>query len=133
MILFLYGPDTYRSSQKLNEIVEYYKKIHKSGLNLKYFEGENLDYRDFRDEFQQSSMFREKKLAVLKNIFSNTNFKQKFLESGDFLKNAKDIILIYESEPISEKDFLFKFLIKNSKFQEFLLLEGIRLKIWIKR
>jgi DNA polymerase-3 subunit delta len=133
MILFLYGPDTYRSSQKLNEIVEYYKKIHKSGLNLKYFEGENLDYRDFRDELQQSSMFREKKLVVLKNIFSNANFKQKFLESGDLLKNAKDIILIYESKPISEKDSLFKFLIKNSKFQEFRLLEGIRLKIWIKR
>ena len=26
MILFLYGPDTYRSRQKLNEIIEHYKK-----------------------------------------------------------------------------------------------------------
>ncbi|PIQ92378.1 MAG: hypothetical protein COV69_02735 [Parcubacteria group bacterium CG11_big_fil_rev_8_21_14_0_20_39_14] len=27
MIIFLYGPDTYRSRQKLNEIIEYYKKV----------------------------------------------------------------------------------------------------------
>ncbi len=62
MIIFLYGQDTYRSHQKLNEIIEHYKKIHKSGINLKYFDGANLNSQDFQDEIRQTSMFDEKKI-----------------------------------------------------------------------
>jgi DNA polymerase-3 subunit delta len=133
MIIFLYGLDTYRSWQKLNEIVEHYKKIHKSGLNLKYFEGENLAFGDFKDELHQSPIFKEKRLFVLKDIFSNQNFEQKFLEAGDFFKKTEDVILIYETSPIPENNSLFKFLIRNAKFQEFKLLDEVRLKIWIKK
>ena len=75
MIIFLYGPDTYRSRQKLNEIIEHYKKVHKSGLNLKYFDLQKSSYQDFKDEIQQASMFKEKKLLVLKNIFSNPDLR----------------------------------------------------------
>jgi len=133
MILFLYGPDTYRSRQKLNEIIEHYKKIHKSGLNLKFFEGEELNFEDFKDEFQQTSMFKEKKLVVLTNFFSNLVFKERFLKEGKNFVNSADIILFYEKNPIPEKDSLFHFLIKNAKSQEFKLLAGQKLKNWVKK
>ena len=110
MIIFLYGPDTYRSRQKLNEIIEHYKKIHKSGLNLKYFDLQKSSYQDFKDEIQQASMFKEKKLLVLKNIFSNPDFKIKFLEQGKNFVKSDDIILIYEENKISESDSFSKFL-----------------------
>jgi DNA polymerase III delta subunit len=80
MIIFLYGPDTYRSRQKLNEIIEHYKKIHKSGLNLKYLNLSEKDLEDFKDEFQSISMFTEKKLLVLEGAFTNQNFKENFLK-----------------------------------------------------
>ena len=48
MTIFIYGQDTYRSRLKLSEIVEHYKKIHKSGLNLKYFDIKFLKFDDFR-------------------------------------------------------------------------------------
>jgi len=133
MILFLYGPDTYRSRQKLNEIIEHYKKIHKSGLNLKFFEGEELNFEDFKDEFQQTSMFKEKKLVVLTNFFSNLVFKERFLKEGKNFVNSADIILFYEKNLIPEKDSLFHFLIKNAKSQEFKLLAGQKLKNWVKK
>jgi len=133
MILFLYGPDTYRSRQKLNEIIEHYKKIHKSGLNLKFFEGEELNFEDFKDEFQQTSMFKEKKLVVLTNFFSNLVFKERFLKEGKNFVNSADIILFYEKNPIPEKDSLFHFLMKNAKSQEFKLLAGQKLKNWVKK
>ena len=133
MIIFLYGPDTYRSKQKLNEIIEHYKKIHKSGLNLKFFEGEELNFEDFKDEFQQTSMFKEKKLVVLTNFFSNLVFKERFLKEGKNFVNSADIILFYEKNPIPEKDSLFHFLIKNAKSQEFKLLAGQKLKNWVKK
>jgi DNA polymerase-3 subunit delta len=133
MIIFLYGPDTYRSKQKLNEIIEHYKKIHQSGLNLKFFDEENLNFQSLKDTLFSTPIFKEKKLLVLKNIFSNQNFKENFLKEKERFINSEDIFLIYEKKEISKDDPLFQFLKKNSKFQEFNLLDNQKLKNWIKK
>ncbi|MCJ7786863.1 hypothetical protein MUP06_01450 [Patescibacteria group bacterium] len=133
MLIFLYGPDTYRSHQKLNEIIANYKKIHKSGLNLKYFDFKKDSYQEFKDEFQTISMFQEKKLVVLENTFSNAEFKRKFLENSKKFIDSKDIILFYTTDQILKKDPLFGFLKKQAKFQEFELLAGQKLKNWVKK
>ena len=133
MIIFLYGPDTYRSRQKLNEIIEHYKKIHKSGLNLRYFDGGSLNFQDFKSEVETISMFREKKLLVLKDIFANKDFQEEFLKQEEKFVNSDNIILIYEKKEISKNDSLFQFLKKNSKSQEFQPLEGQKLKNWVKK
>jgi len=133
MIIFLYGLDTYRSREKLHEIIANYQKIHKSGLNLNFFEGSKLDFGDFKNEFQQSAMFKEKKLAILTNVFSNSPFKEKFLKEKEKFLNSENIILFYEENQISESDALFNFLIKHAKFQEFQPLGGQKLKSWVKK
>ena len=81
MIIFIYGPDTYRLNRKLDEIVGQYQKIHKSGLNLRYFDlsEEDISFSNFIDEFGQTSMFKEKRLIILKNVFSHSDFEEKFL------------------------------------------------------
>lgn len=56
MILFLYGPDTYRSRQKLNDIIENYKKIHKSGLNLVRFNMAEKTFEDFKEQLDSQSL-----------------------------------------------------------------------------
>jgi len=132
MLIFLYGQDTYRSRQKLNEIINHYKKIHKSGLNLKYFDGKNLSFQDFKDEIRSVSMFAEKKLAVLKNTFLNKNFKENFLRDSKEFAESKDIVLFYEEEEFSG-DKLFKFLKKYAKSQEFKPLQSQKLKNWVKK
>jgi len=132
MIIFLYGPDTYRSRQKLNEIIERYKKIHKSGLSLKFFDFEKDSFDDFRDALKSSSMFREKKLLILKNLFSNQKAENDFLKNLKEISKSKEIILIYEEE-IDEKSPLAEKLKKEAKSHKFNLLEGIFLENWIKR
>lgn len=132
MLIFLYGPDTFRSRQKLNEIISSYKKAQKAGLNLKYFDGKALNYQDFKGEFKNISLFAPKKLIVLKNLLSNKEFKENFLkEFKNFIK-SQNLILFYEEGEIS-KDKFFNFLKKNAKSQEFKLLGGEKLKNWIKR
>jgi DNA polymerase-3 subunit delta len=132
MIIFLYGLDTYRSRQKLNEIIEHYKEIHKSGLSLKFFDFKEDSFEDFRDAFKSFTMFREKKLLVLKNLFSNLKAENDFLKNLKEISKSKEIILIYEEE-IDENNPLAKELKKKAKFQKFNLLEGIFLKNWVKR
>jgi DNA polymerase-3 subunit delta len=139
MIIFLYGSDTYRSRQKLNEIIEHYKKIHKSGLNLKYLNLSEKDFEDFKDEFQSISMFAEKKLLVLEETFTNQNFKENFLSPTKFrmgtkkFVNSRDIILFHEIKETPRSDPLFKFLKKYAKSQEFEPLRGENLKNWVKK
>ncbi|MBI2450298.1 MAG: DNA polymerase III subunit delta [Candidatus Nealsonbacteria bacterium] len=132
MIIFLYGQDTYRLRQKLAEIAEHHKEIRKSGLNLRFFDGERLNYQDFEQEFKQMPMFRERKLFILKNIFQNTELKNYFLEHGKKFVDSEDVIVFYEDSEISSADTLFKFLAKNAKVQEFKLLGGVKLRNWAK-
>jgi DNA polymerase-3 subunit delta len=133
MIIFLYGQDTYRSKRKLNELVERYQKIRKGGLNLKYFDFKDDSFNFLKDEIQQVPIFKEKKLLILKNAFSNPEFGEKLLKnlraSENFFKKNDDIILFYEEGKV-KKNALFNFLKKNAKTQEFAFLEGEKLKNW---
>ena len=52
MIIFLYGPDNYRSKEKLNEIILGYKKVHKSGLNLVNFDCNKNNFFDLQNIFK---------------------------------------------------------------------------------
>lgn len=132
MIIFLYGPDTYRSRQKLNEIIEHYKKIHKSGLNLKYFDFKNDSFEDFRDAFKSLTMFKEKKLLILQNIFTNPKTENDFLKFLTKLSSSRDIILISEKQ-VEENKPLFKKLKKVAKSHNYKLLEKNQLKNWLKK
>ena len=133
MIFFLYGLDTYRSRQKLQEITADYKKTYPRGLSLKYFDCQNSNFQDFQDEIKQCAMFKENKLIVLENAFANAEFKIKFLENFEKCKNIKDVIIFYASENIPDKDPLFDALRKDGKSQEFKLLTGQGLRIWARK
>ena len=117
----------------MEEIIEHYKGVHKSGLNLRFFDCEGSDFHDFASEFRQMPMFQEKKLLVLKNIFQNQEFKKSFLENGKSFADSKDIIVIREETSVPDKDSFLKFLTINAKVQEFEMLEGVKLNNWAKK
>jgi len=131
MIIFLYGQDSYRSRKKLNEIIEQYKKTHKSGLNLRYFE-DKLDFEDLKNELQTVSMFEEKKMLVLRNVLDSLKKEEGFI---DFLKKIKDsdnLLIFYEEKDADDRTSLAKFLKKEAKSQQFDLLTGAKLKSQVK-
>jgi len=132
MILSLSGKDTYRSRHKIDEIIDGYKKANKSGLNLKFFAGENLNYEDFINEISSGSMFKEKKMLILKNISTNKDFQESFLKNIKKLAGSQEIIIFYE-EGGSPKSKFFDALKKDGKSQIFDILEGLKLKNWAKK
>jgi DNA polymerase-3 subunit delta len=132
MVIFLYGQDTYRSHQKLAEIIESYKKIHKSGLNLRYVEGGNFNFEDAKNETQTISMFNEKKLIIFKNALDSLKEEDKALDFFKKFIDSKDIIVVYEEKDADKRLSLVKFLGKEAKVQEFQFLDGPKLKSWAK-
>lgn len=133
MVIFLFGEDTFRASRKLREIISYYKAIHKSGINLKSFNEKDFDFQKFEEAFFSIGMFNEKKLFILKNIFSNKDFRERFYEEKEKFLASSNIVVIFEEREISKKDPLCEFLLKNAKWQEFNPLENEKLKKWVKK
>lgn len=131
MIYFIFGEDSYRSKRKLEEIVLGYKKVHKSGLNFIYIDAKEKIFKEFYNNFKTVSMFAEKKLVVLKNIFESAKFSEEFLENIKNLEDMKDIVVIYEDCPADQRTKLFKSLQKFAKCQEFECLDPANLKKWI--
>lgn len=133
MFIFLYGPDTYRLTEKSKEIISQYQKFYPGSLNLKYFDTEENSYEEFEKEISQLSFFKERKLIVLKNLFSNPEFKKKFLKKVEEFSKTSEIILILEKKEISEKKKEVQLLKKyNHQFQKFDFLNEKELEKWIK-
>jgi len=130
MIFFLYGEDSYRSKKKLQEIIEGYRNVHKSGMSLIYFDAKEKGFADFLNSFRSASIFDDKKMTILKNSFLDIKFQESFLENIDKLEKAEDIIVIYEAAKVDQRTKLFKALQKRAKCQEFDFLSGAALKKW---
>lgn len=133
MIISLFGEDDFCSLQKLRQIIARYQKTHTTGLNLRFFDCQAQDFEDFRDEFRTKSMFKEKKLFVLKNAFLSSDFKQKFLKAKQQFLKSENIIVFYEKGDVPSKDPLFLFFKKNSRYQKFSPLSDKELESWIEK
>ncbi len=132
MIILIYGNDTYRSRRKLNKIVDYYKKDSSDNLILERLEGKDLDFKKFKNKTKQVSMFNERKLMILEGIFQNQQFKEKFMSNIEIFENSQDIFIFYENGKVLKSDRLFKLINRFSKSEEFNLLSGDKLMIWVK-
>jgi len=137
MIIFLYGPDSFRSSQKLKEIAEEYKAKHKSGLNFQSFDWSSLVLDDLKNILSSASMFEEKKLVIVKNACSSTKGDQQelieIMEEKKALADQDAIIVFFEAgkPQICE---LFSWLCKKIRMAEcFENLSGIKLSNWVKK
>jgi len=136
MIYFIYGEDSYRSKKKLEDIIEGYKKVHKSGLNLLYVDAKKADFKDLSGNFKIVSMFAEKKLIVLKNLFSakggpDSGWQEEFLEDIKNIEKTKDIVIVFEGGNVDQRIKFFKALQKHAKCQEFKFLQPAMLRKWI--
>ena len=132
MLILLYGEDNYRLRQKLKEIKESYQAKHKSGLSLAFFREGESDLDKIREKVEAVSMFDEKKLIVLEDLFQNKDFQENFFDYAKErkLKDDEDVVIV-----VCHEDKLAVSRIKNkfSMIEEFSLLRGPALTSWAKK
>ena len=135
MIIFLYGQDSYRISQKLKEITDSYKTKNPSGFNSVGLDLAENKPEDFFKAVKSDSLIPEKKLIIVKNIFNNKNQPESILEFFKHQEVSKneDAILIFIHYGDSLKNKFFEFLTKKpSQFQNFKILKEYEIKNWAK-
>ena len=135
MLIFLYGQDNFRSREKLNEIIERFKKCGRNDLNLEIFNGENLEFNSFKNALTTLSFFSSKRLIVVKNLLTKGPVKllEEFNEYGSKLNSKGAVVVFWEEKDSDKRTKLFKFFKKTGKCQEFKLLENYQITDWIKK
>jgi DNA polymerase III subunit delta len=133
MIVFLYGKDTYRSFEKLQEIINQHKSKYESSLNMEFFD-EKSSFKEVLDCSKQFSMFTNKRLVIINGGFSAWSENKEFMKSIDKLKDSEDVFVFREEELLKSK--IKK--IENKKqagkvmIQEFPILSKGKLFNWTK-
>lgn len=118
MLVFLFGKDTFRAHEKLSEILKRYGQLPKAKRNLRVIDCAQSSIQDVQEELSISSLFQEKKLLVLKNVFQNKDLADALFGQKDALKKSSDTLLFFEEGEESSHP-LCSFLKENAKSQEF--------------
>lgn len=136
MLIFLYGEDSYRSRQKLDEIKEKAKKADPSEMNIITIEGGEAEFNQIKKAVLIAPFLSRTKLVILKNILfeGKKDLKENLIS---FLKEEKipqsSHLVFWEGGLPDQKERLFKTLQKLSRFENFELLEGVKLNNWIEK
>ena len=134
MILFLYGPDTYRSQQKAVAIIDQYRKVYPGAMGERIIDCATSQAGVFQHEIEATSLFERKKLMVLKDLFLNSEFVRAFDEKKKILESSdRHIVLLLSRAEIKEKtkNKLYQWLKKNAKCQEFSFLPPAKVVLWV--
>src|SRR3989338_8338082 len=143
MIVFLYGQDSYRIKENLEKILEGYNKKNTSGVNVFSFDfndGEQTKklIQDIEEPIKTMSFFDEKKIVVIKNLFTSPVSEEigAVLEHWKLNKDQNIIMVFVESlsgAGLAKKSKkLFALLEKKSQtVKEFEMLSGKKLENWV--
>jgi len=147
MIIFIYGADTYRSRQKLNELKDkFVTEIDINSQSLVVLNGATVTLKEIGEKISTGSLFVKKRMIVLEDIFDNKSEKL-FTDLAAFLKKRdeaaktdEDNIIIFRDGDLNNKDKklkkdaqkLFTFLLSQKYVQEFKNLSGTSLNDFIK-
>jgi len=143
MIIFLYGEDTYRSSQKLNQIkAKFLKEVDSAGLNLTTLDGAKLKFEEFNQQVKASPFLARKRMIIIKNLISENKSKEIQKEVVNLLnqeskdKGEENILVFWEDKDHSKsksKNALWARLIKEKLAEEFRPLTPVQLNNWVKK
>lgn len=121
MLFFLYGDDSYRSNEKLNQIKDkFIRDVDSRGYNIVILD-DGVTIENFTKEFSQGGFFVSKKLIIIKNLLKQVISKQLSEVVQEYIDKSSgddsNIIVFYEDT------------LSHSTKQA---LSGEKLKIWKK-
>ncbi|MBI4653210.1 DNA polymerase III subunit delta [Candidatus Kuenenbacteria bacterium] len=143
MFIFLYGEDTFRSKEKLKELIKkFQKEIDFFNSNILILEGEKMDINKLEQAISTGGFLATKRMIIIKNLF-NSPVNDKILEKILNILNQKfeNILIFWEGGKIDQKIIrqladkkkIFEKLKQEKYSSEFSLLAGTKLKDWVKK
>lgn len=134
MIYFLYGSDTYRSRQKLRDIIAEYRVRYGSDLNLHRFDAEDDDPAALKQIGESSGLFAAKKLIVVEyGLSSDRSFDALAALAAHSARDPDTLVVLWDRElDAAGKQRLIEIQKNFTKIQKFVPLTGAQRERWIR-
>lgn len=105
MIIFLYGPESFKARQKIKELrAKFIAEVDPTGTSVLELDGTKLKVADLAETYRPQSLFAKRRFIVITDTLASKN-KELAIELLEFLKKEKkneNILVIYESS-LTEK------------------------------
>lgn len=138
MIIFLYGEESFRSSQKLLQIKEKFLATDLAGAGLSVFDYEEGNFKSKPlDILGAPNLLNPKRLIIIKNLISAATEEDRetvlkyFKETAAIAKNDDLVVVFFENILPKKNSTLFKFLEKNAKSQNFEKMSASKINQWV--
>lgn len=135
MILFLHGPDTYRSRQRLSTLIEaFQKKYDPKGQGLVRLDGETLSVEEFRKAVATSGLFSSRRCIVVEGLLGRN--KKSSVADGilDAIRSGlvpDDYVLLFWEAELPKKAGKLQAVLVKEKAEQYPLLDDQELRRWI--
>ncbi len=96
MIYLLYGSDTQKSRNKLDEVVAEFRKKNGGDLNIHHFDAEEEETGKIKSALETRSLFASKKLAVIKYATQAPEREMLYSVLEKFKNDQSSIIFLWE-------------------------------------
>ncbi len=131
MIIYLYGPDSYRRRQKLTEIINTYRSRYQHiDLSTADFEEEPDGWERVRDFLNQPSMFVDSKVAVVEG--GGSCDERRWVALLKSHRNTEKVFIVISDTAAPRKPFQF-LLSEPVAYQAFPEPDGAPLETFMKR
>jgi len=142
MIIFLYGEDSFRSSQKMFELKGKFLESSPVGAGLSVFDYGEKNFRDkLLDILDMPNLLSPKRLVIVRSLISSGSADEQ-KEMLEYLKKkaagmqeSQELILVFWEEGLPKKNnALYKFLDSKAleaKKQNFEKLFGLKINQWV--
>lgn len=135
MIIFLHGPDTFRSRSKLRQIRERFRReVDKTGYNTATFAGRGLKVEAFEQALLAAPFLAPKRLVVVEELIAakpSTAVEKQLLELLQRPAAGQPVAVFWEGElPAGKGGGLVKFLHESPYAERFDRITGSALTRW---
>ncbi len=129
MIYFLYGPDTYRSREKLRELV----KNNSDGFNIQKVDGSRLSADELNKHIATNDLFSQKKFLIVEGLASkDSKAKEDVVEFLRKLEFDNSSFLIFYDSQVDKRSVVFKVLNKKAdEAYSFDELKPAEMDVWL--
>lgn len=142
MIFLLYGQDSFRRKAKIKELKAKFKdKVDPLGQSLSLLNGANIKAQDLDKQINTGSLFVQKRMTIIENIFNNKDEHafQALLSICSKKKDSNEDIIIFNEDEIKitllnkTAKKLYNWLLQCPYVQEFKPLNNARLASFAKK
>ena len=130
MVIYLYGPDSYRRQQKQKEIIEEYKAKHSNLTFDRFYLDEDDEFSRLKEFSLNQSLFGDFKLGIIYNLSAASNQEDLVGLIKSHLESKNSHLILSADKHLGKE---FAFLLKKPVLsQEFSALSSVDLSNFIK-